>query len=147
MCHHPPVEVTVQVGGEKHDEIPISESGDHVREAFEAHKEEEKQINEIYESGKSPESIILEHTFNVHTSGPDYQKTNEATESGEAAEDNLDEISSTKVVPGAGENLENSSMAFEEGSQETTESSEDVTSEDEIQSKNSELSIVSCSKS
>ena len=35
---HPPVEVTVQVGGEKHDEIPISESGDQVHEAFEAHK-------------------------------------------------------------------------------------------------------------
>ncbi|XP_057491169.1 uncharacterized protein LOC130776929 [Actinidia eriantha] len=142
---HLPVEVTVQVGGENHDEIPISEWGDQVREAFEVHKEEEMQINEIYEAGKRPESIILEHTFNVRTSGPDNQKANEATKSGEAAEDNLDEISSTKVVPGAGENLENSSMAFEEGSQETTESSEnmkDVTSEDEIQTKNSESSLV-----
>ncbi|GFY87222.1 hypothetical protein Acr_05g0008610 [Actinidia rufa] len=142
---HPPVEVTVQVGGENHDEIPISESGDQVREAFEVHKEEEMQINEIYEAGKRPESIILEHTFNVRTSGPFNQKANEATKSGEAVEDNLHEISSTKVVPGAGENLENSSMAFEKGSQQTTESSEnkkDVTSKDEIQTKNSESSLV-----
>ncbi|GFZ19043.1 hypothetical protein Acr_27g0007820 [Actinidia rufa] len=142
---HPPVEVTVQVGDEKHDGVPIPKSGDQVHEALEAHKEEEMHINETYEAGKSPESTILEHTFNVCTSGPDNHKTDEATESDEAAEDNLDEISSTKVVPGAGENLENSSMAFEEGSQETIESSEnmkDLTSEDEIQNKNSESSLV-----
>ncbi|XP_057482434.1 uncharacterized protein LOC130769223 isoform X3 [Actinidia eriantha] len=142
---HPPVEVTVQVGDEKHDGVPIPKSGDQFHEAFEAHKEEEMHINDTYEAGKSPESTILEHTFNVCTPGPDNHKTDEATESDEAAEDNLDEISSTKVVPGAGENLENSSMTFEEGSQETIESSEnmkDLTSEDEIQNKNSESSLV-----
>ena len=47
-------------------------------------KEEEMHINETYEVGKSPKSIILEHTFNICTLGPDNQKADEATESGEA---------------------------------------------------------------
>ena len=58
----------------------LHQSGDEVDEAFEAHKEEEMHINETYEAGKSPESTILDHTFNVCTSGPDNQKIDEAIE-------------------------------------------------------------------
>ena len=72
-------------------------------------------------------------------------KTEEATESSEAAKDKLDESRSAAEGLDAGGNLENSSMVFEEGSQETIESSEQmnyVTSmEDETQTKDSEPSL------
>ena len=58
---------------------------------------------------------------------------------GEASKGNLDEISSTKVVPGACENLENSSMEFQEGNPKTIESSEKRNSKQELR-------IITCSK-
>lgn len=58
---HPLTEETVQVRGEKQNEVSISELGDQVHESLEVHEEEEKHPNETYEASKNPERNILEH--------------------------------------------------------------------------------------
>ncbi|XP_058180305.1 uncharacterized protein LOC131298839 isoform X5 [Rhododendron vialii] len=61
---HPPVEETVLEGGEKQNEVSLSESVDQVHEASasEVPEDEEKHANDSYEASKSPDSNISEHT-------------------------------------------------------------------------------------
>ncbi|KAI8541427.1 hypothetical protein RHMOL_Rhmol08G0060000 [Rhododendron molle] len=61
---HPPVEETVLEGGEKQNEVSLSESVDQVHEASasEVPEDEEKHANDSYEASKSPGSNISEHT-------------------------------------------------------------------------------------
>ncbi|KAE9466446.1 hypothetical protein C3L33_01631, partial [Rhododendron williamsianum] len=61
---HPPVEETVLEGGEKQNEVPLSESVDQVHEASasEVPEDEEKHANDSCEASKSPDCNISEHT-------------------------------------------------------------------------------------
>ncbi|KAG5534859.1 hypothetical protein RHGRI_022849 [Rhododendron griersonianum] len=61
---HPPVEETVLEGGEKQNEVSLSESVDQVHEASasEVPEDEEKHANDSCEASKSPDCNISEHT-------------------------------------------------------------------------------------
>lgn len=59
------MEETVLKGGEKQNEVSLSESVDQVHEASasEVPEDEEKHANDSYEASKSPDSNISEHTY------------------------------------------------------------------------------------
>lgn len=61
---HPTVEETVLEGGEKKNEVSLSESVDQVHEASasEFPEDEEKHANDSYEASKSPDCNVSGHT-------------------------------------------------------------------------------------